>query len=311
LNIPDAWELPYFDREYDKRHRFRTKSVLCAPVKNQDGEMIGVLQIINKTDNARFNAEDEHLIKGLTAQVGIALDNSLLHEELRLSFDASIRTLSAIVDAKHRLTAGHSQRVTQYALMIAEELSLDTAEIEVLKYAALLHDIGKIGIPDNVLLKDGPFTPREREAMNAHPEKTKAILDTFHFPKTLDRVAEVACYHHEKVNGKGYPYGLTGDQLPLGSKIIAVADVFDALTSPRDYPKYVSDEVLDKRPMPLSKAISILQDEAGKQFDPDVISAFLRCLPRALLHYRGEHFSSEYVDDTIRTLSPHMLPSGE
>jgi response regulator RpfG family c-di-GMP phosphodiesterase len=309
LNIPDAWELPYFDREFDKKHQFRTRAVLSTPVKNQDGEMIGVLQIINKRGQNSFSSEDEHLLKGLTAQVGIALDNSLLHEELRLSFEASIRTLSAVVDAKHRLTAGHSQRVTQYALLIAEELNLGEAEKEVLKYAALLHDIGKIGIPDNVLLKNGPFTPEERGEMNKHPEKTKSILDTFHFPKALDGVSEVACYHHEKVNGKGYPYGLFGDQLPVGSKILAVADVFDALTSARDYPKYAAGEVLDYKPMPVFKAMSILEDEAGSQFDPVVVSAFFRCLPRALLLYRGEHFSPEYVDGVIRALAPDLLPS--
>ncbi len=279
LNVVDAWELPYFDREFDKRHNFRTRSVLCTPIKNNNGKMIGVLQIINKKSSDRFDHNDEVLIRGLTSQVGIALENSLLHEELQLSFDSSIRTLSAVVDAKHRFTAGHSERVTEYSLMIANEMAMAEQEIKILKFAALLHDIGKIGVPDSVLLKNGPFTPEERVEMNKHPEKTKEILDTFRFPKELEKVPEIAAHHHEKVDGTGYPDGLKGDQMPLGAKVIAVADVFDALTSKRDYPKYDSVNTYTKDPMPIPKAVVILENDSGTHFDPEVVTAFLRCMP--------------------------------
>jgi len=162
LNVADAWELPYFDRAFDKKHQFRTRSVLCMPIKNHVGEKIGVLQVINKKGEKRFNSEDEIFLRALTSQVGIALENSLLIEELLLSFNSSIRTLSAMVDARHPLTAGHSQRVTDYSLLIAREMGLSEDEIEPLKYAAILHDIGKIGIRDAILLKNGQFTPEER-----------------------------------------------------------------------------------------------------------------------------------------------------
>ncbi|MBE9547263.1 MAG: HD domain-containing protein [Proteobacteria bacterium] len=198
--------------------------------------------------------------------------------------------------------------MTEYSLLIAGEMGINKQNMEVLKFAALLHDIGKIGIRDEVLLKNGPFTPEERAEMNTHPVKTKTILDKFRFSKVLQEVPEIAAYHHEKINGQGYPNGLTGDRLPLGSKIMAVADVFDALTSRRDYPKHVSGETLDRDPMPLAKAISILEDEAGSHFAPDVVAAFLRCLPRVLLLHRGDHFPPEYVDDTIRSLAPDLLP---
>lgn len=308
LNVADAWELPYYNREFDQKNQFRTKSVLCMPIKNHVGERIGIIQVINKKGKEYFDSDDETFLKSLMSQVGIALDNSLLHEELRLSFDSSIITLSATVDARHPLTAGHSQRVTEYSLLIAGEMGLSKEEIEVLKFAALLHDIGKIGIRDEVLLKNGPFTPEERAEMNTHPIKTKSILDNFRFSRALREVPEIAAHHHEKINGQGYPNGLTGDQLPLGSKIMAVADVFDALTSHRDYPKHVSGETLNCDSMPLPKAISILENEAGSHFDPDVVAAFLRCLPRALLLYRGNHFPPEYVDDMIRSLAPDLLP---
>ncbi len=221
----------------------------------------------------------------------------------------SIKTLSAAVDAKHRLTGGHSQRVTEYTIMIALEMGLNDEEIQVLNMAALLHDIGKIDIRDNVLLKKGPFTPEERIEMNSHAEKTKKILDNLNLPDALKVVPEIASQHHEKINGKGYPYGLKGDQMPLGSKILAVADVFDALTSSRDYPKYHDGETQENcAPMPLMKAISILEHDAGEHFDPDVVDAFIRCLPMALFQFRDIHFTPDYVDETIRYMAPDFLP---
>jgi HD-GYP domain-containing protein (c-di-GMP phosphodiesterase class II) len=184
---------------------------------------------------------------------------------------------------------------------------MDREEMDALRFAALLHDIGKIGIGDNVLLKNGSFTPEERAEMNTHTIKTKEILEKFRFPKALRSVPEIAVHHHEWIDGSGYPDGMTGDMMPLGSKILAVADVFDALTSRREYPKYAGSELLSTEPMPLQKAISILEMESGTHFEPEVVAAFMKCLPRALLLYRGEHFDSEYVDETIRKLAPYLL----
>ena len=302
LNVVDAWDLPYFDRSFDQRNQFRTRSVLCLPIKGRDGQNIGVIQVINKKGKDRFERSDEVFLKGLASQVGIALENSLLIDELKLSFNSSISTLSAIVDARHPLTAGHSLRVTEYSLRIAKEMGLSGNDIEVLRLSAFLHDIGKIGIRDAVLLKNGLFDPEERVEMNTHPAKTRAILNNFHFPRSLRGVPEIAGAHHERVDGSGYPEGKSGDALSLGSRIIAVADVFDALTSPRDYPKYTLQETRECGPMPLNDAISLLQQEAGTHLAPDVVAAFLRCLPEALLHFRSQHFSPEYVDGTLRRL---------
>ena len=302
ISVADAWELPYFDRSFDVKHNFRTRSVLCVPITNRSGDRIGVIQVINKADGGHFDKDDENLLMALASSAGIALENSFLMEELEASFEGAMRTLAATVDAKHPLTAGHSQRVTEYALLIAREMGLDEDEQVAIKYAGLLHDIGKIGIKDKVLLKDGPFTPEERAEMNDHPAKTRSILEKFHFPKRLRQVPEVAAYHHEKINGQGYPHGLTGDRLPLGSRILAVADVFDALTSRRDYPKYTKGETMGFEGMPLQKVIKILEADAGSCFDPEAVSAFLRCLPKALRLYRGTHFNPEYVDDMIRSL---------
>ncbi len=279
LNVEDAWELPFFNREFDKKNRFRTRSVLCLPIKNHAGEKIGVLQVINKKGKPRFDAQDEWFCKGLAAQVGIALENSLLHDEMKLAFKKSIQTLAATVDAKHPLTAGHSRRVTDYSMMIAKKMDLPRLAMDTLYYSALLHDIGKIGICDAVLLKNGPFTPEERLEMNTHPTQTENILNNFYFPRTLRRVPWIAACHHEKIDGTGYPRGLTGEQIPLESKIIAVADVFDALTSPRDYPKYAFGKILEERILSVEKSVRILKNDAGTHFDPDVVDAFLPCVP--------------------------------
>jgi HD-GYP domain-containing protein (c-di-GMP phosphodiesterase class II) len=308
INVVDAWELPFFDRSFDVKNNFRTRSVLCIPIKKHSGETIGVLQVINKKDANCFDAEDEIFLKGLTSQIAIALENSLLVDEIILSFESSMSTLSAIVDAKHHFTAGHSDRVKEYSLIIAATMKLPKEEVELLKYAALLHDIGKIGIRDDILTKKGAFTKEDWEEMKTHPLKTKDILDRFHFPRPLRKVPEIAWSHHERMDGTGYPEGVTGEFLPVGTKIIAVADVFDALTSLRDYPKYAFGQAMEPEPMPLPKVIAFFKEQAGSQFDSQVVDALLQSLPQVLLLYRGKHFSPAYVDDTIRMHKLELLP---
>jgi len=302
VNVGDAWGLEYFNRDFDARNNFRTRSVLCVPIHNRQHERIGVLQVLNKKNHPLFTNNDVIILEAICSQVAVGLENSFLLDELQISFESSVRTLSATVDAKHLLTAGHSRRVTEYSLLIAREMGVGPQDLEVIKYAALLHDIGKIGIRDEVLMKQGTFTPEERAEMNTHTRRTRDILENFHFPKALRRVPLIASQHHEKINGEGYPDGLAGDVLPLGSRILAVSDVFDALTSRRDYPKYVGEEKLEADPMPLEKVMGILREDAGTHFDPEVVAAFFRCLPKALRMYHGTHFAPEYVDPTLRTL---------
>jgi len=306
LNVADAWELPYFDRSFDMHNNFRTRSVLCLPIRGRTGQNIGVIQVINKQKNQQFDRRDEVFLKGLASQVGIALENSLLIDELKLSFNSSISTLSAMVDARHPLTAGHSLRVMEYSMLIAKEMHLDENDIEVLRLAALLHDVGKIGICDAVLLKEGIFTGEEREEMCSHPVKTRIILENFYFPRRLRAVTDIACAHHERMDGSGYPDGRSGSAIPLGSQIIAVADIFDALTSRREYPKYTSKQTFGCGPMPLKDVILILQQEAENHLAAEIVSAFLHCLPQALQLYRGQHFAPEYVDETLYDLATRL-----
>ena len=282
------------------------RSSITAPILHQQ-EVLGVIVIQTFERVGAFKKKDLQLLVSIANHTAQFIKTSLLHEELRMSFESAIRTLSATVDAKHPLTAGHSERVAELSSLIAREMGLNGRRAEALRFAALLHDIGKIGIPDNVLLKDGPFDPEERDEMNSHPLKTKKILEKFHFPKRLKGVPEIAALHHERIDGKGYPKGIGGDDLPMEARIIAVADVFDALTSPRDYPKYDNNgRISSARRMSIEKAVSMLEDDTGTHFDERVVKAFKRCLPKALQLYRGNHYTPEYVDEYLNSRPPML-----
>ena len=255
------------------------RSTIVAPIL-QGNEVLGVIVIESSKKVGAFTEKDLLLIMNIASHTAQFIKNSLLHEELRISFDSAIHTLSATVDAKHTLTAGHSERVSNLSVLIAKELGLNGNRLEALRYAALLHDIGKIGISDGVLLKNGPFNDSEREEMKSHPLKTKAILEKFHFPKMLRNVPAISALHHERIDGTGYPKGLTDSDLPLEAKILSVADVFDALTSPRDYPKYdETNKALECERMSVSQAVAILEKGTGSQFDAAVVAALKKCLP--------------------------------
>ena len=276
LVVEDAYQHPAFDPSWDRKHGYRTKSVLCLPIKNREGKLKGVLQIINKLNRETFSEEDVKLATYLVSLVGVALENYFLIERLKRLLENFMRTLVTTIDAKHPLTAGHSERVMEYSLYLGRKLGLPPETLELLKYASLLHDIGKLGIPDAVLTKRGPFTPEERKIMEKHSWWTRVILSRIDWPEEWKKVAYIAACHHEKMDGSGYIYGLKGEEIPFLSRIIAVADVFDALTSKRDYPKY--DE--QKRPIkeetfPLERAMEILKKCAGNHLDPELVEIFV------------------------------------
>ncbi|MBF0464226.1 MAG: HD-GYP domain-containing protein [Nitrospirae bacterium] len=195
--------------------------------------------------------------------------------ELEQAFESFIRTLVTTIEAKHQFTAGHSARVTEYVLFIGDKIGISAEDMEVLKYAGLLHDIGKIGIPDSVLTKNGHFSPDERQIMKEHSVWTWRILSGIHLPRNLCEIPRMAACHHEKMDGTGYPYGLKGDEIPFFSRILAVGDVFDALTSRRDYPKYVGEKVLSVEPMSIEMALLVLAKDQNTHFDPSVVSVLL------------------------------------
>ncbi len=219
---------------------------------------------------------DKQQLKLNQLNESLEVENYELVLELGQAFESFVRALTTTVDAKHPITAGHSHRVTEYSLFLGMRLGLSDNNLEVLKYAALLHDIGKIGVPDAVLTKKGRFTDEERLIMNEHSAWTYKILSAMRLPQMLKNVPKMAACHHEKLNGSGYPYGLKGNKIPKFSKILAVGDVFDALTSQRDYPKYDGKKTMGLEAMPMDKALSILDKDKGTHFDPDIVNLTIK-----------------------------------
>lgn len=186
------------------------------------------------------------------------------HRE-RAAHQATIRALVQAVDIKDGYTRGHSERVGQASMMIARELGLDDERVEVLRFAGILHDVGKLGVPTRLLRKDGPLTPEERRVIELHPEYGHEIVRGISF---LGEARAAVLHHHERLDGTGYPYGLMGSQIPESARVVAVADAFDAMTSNRCY----------SRARPVSVALRELEKCAGSQFDPRMVTALARAV---------------------------------
>jgi len=263
LNIPDAYQDPRFNPEIDKKTGYKTQSILSMPLHNKFHEVLGVFQVLNKKEGV-FTGKDEELLSAVSLIAASAIENAQLYDEQKKSFMSFIETLSTTLDTRDYITAGHSRRVTLYALEIGRLIKLNSHAMEVLRYAALLHDIGKIAIPEVVLFKDRRLSEDEFEMIKRHAHITKNILKKIHFQDKYKEIARIASSHHEKLDGTGYPEGLRGEQIPLGGKILAVADVFDALTSRRQY-----QDRLD-----LEKVIEVLDKETGTSFEPFVVYNF-------------------------------------
>lgn len=190
-------------------------------------------------------------------------------QELEQSRKELIRRLGLAAEYKDNETGLHVQRMAEYARLVALELGFNERDAETLAAAAPMHDIGKLGIPDDILCKPGKLTPEEYKIIQGHPEIGARILGAPD-SELLFIAQQVALYHHEKWDGSGYPHGLKGTEIPLVARIAAAADVFDALVSVRPY----------KKPWPLERVLSLFEEEKGRHFDPQVIDAFLNVLPQ-------------------------------
>lgn len=271
INIKDAYSDERFNKEIDLQTGYKTSTILCMPIKNLNQEIIGAFQVLNKL-NGTFNEEDEDLLVAIGSSAGIALENAQLFKkqqemfiEQKQVFDSFIDTLAASIDARDKITAGHSSRVRLYSGLIAREFKLDEKLIEIIEKAATLHDIGKIGIRDSVLQKEGKLTDEEYQHIQEHAQITHEILEKIHMSEDFKLVTEIACSHHEKYNGMGYYRKLAGENIHLGGRILAVSDVFDAITSKRHY--------RDK--MPIINVIDILLKDSGTHFDKNIVDCFL------------------------------------
>ena len=262
LNIPDAYEDSRFDMSTDQKTGYRTRCILCVPVKNKYGDVLGVIQAINKK-NGIFTDTDAEYLKALSSGIAISLENAMLFQEQDRQFKSILEVMAASIDAKDPMTAGHSKKVTQYAVGIANELGFGEIEQDILSVAALLHDYGKLGIDDYILKKQGRLTEEEYENIKQHVFITQDILNKMHFSRQYRNVPMIAASHHERLDGSGYLAGLKSEEIPFMTKIIAVADVFEALISQRHY----------RDALPAKDAFAILEKESGTMYDESVVAA--------------------------------------
>ena len=273
INIEDAYKDDRFNQDIDKETGYRTKTILCMPIWNMKHEILGVFQVLNKNNDAVFTKEDEEILIAIGSSAGIAIENAKLFESQQLMIDKQkelfknfVDTLAASIDARDKITAGHSNRVKMYSELICEVMKLNEKATANIIHAAILHDIGKIGIRDAVLQKDGKLTDDEYKHIQEHVKIAYDILNRVYISEEFKEVAEIASSHHEKYDGTGYFRKLKGEEIPLGGRILAVSDVFDAITSKRHY--------RDK--MPIKNALDIIKSGAWKHFDGDIVDAFFK-----------------------------------
>lgn len=244
--------------------------VLLVPIVNSFGESMGLFVIFNNTYDC-FSEVDKKLAELIGIQAGIILHNSLLIKKLEDTFYETINAFSSAIEAKDKYTPVlHTYRVGELAYKVALEMGLSEEEAEKIKIAGILHDIGKLAIPDSILAKQGPLTDQEREVIKTHSEEGSKILSKISFFREKG-IHIYVLYHHERVDGKGYPKGLRGREIPLGANIISVADTYDAISTPRPYNKHYASE---------QKAIEIIKSERGRQFFEEVVDAFFRVLEK-------------------------------
>jgi HD-GYP domain-containing protein (c-di-GMP phosphodiesterase class II) len=247
-----------------------SKSFLCCPILYEN-ECLGVLAVDNVQSKRPLLESDLNLLMGIAPEIGISLHNALLTEEREEQFHSVIRTLAASIDTRDNLTAGHSARVTDFAVEICQEMGVGEEFTEVVRVAAQLHDYGKIGIKDSILKKEGTLSDDERREIETHAAKSEEILSQIKFYGAYQQVPFIAGSHHERLDGKGYPRGLTGKEIPLGARIIAVADFFEAITAKRHY----------REPMSFEQAVELLKRESGPHLEPEIVETFLKILGRA------------------------------
>lgn len=244
--------------------RMGIKSFICCPIIYEK-KSLGILAVDNVKTKRPLCQSDISLLMGIAPEIGISIHNATLIETKERQFKSILLVLAASIDARDSLTAGHSEKVTEYALGICNELNMPKDYCEMIRVAALLHDYGKIGIKDSVLKKEGKLDIEERKEIETHTTKTRKILEQINFEGIYTEVPYIAECHHEKIDGSGYPKGLKGEDIPLGAKIIAVADFFEAITSKRHY----------RDPMPTDIAFQLLNEEGKIHFDKKVIEAFI------------------------------------
>ncbi|MBO5947990.1 GAF domain-containing protein [bacterium] len=303
INIKDAYNDERFNKEIDLQTGYVTKTILCMPMRNVNHDIVGVFQVLNKK-NGVFSTEDEDLMLAIGSNAGISLENArLFHhqqkmfEEQKYLFKSFIDTLAASIDARDKITSGHSTRVKMYSALIAKQMGLPKKQCETIEQAAILHDIGKIGIRDSVLQKEGKLTDEEYIHIQQHVKITHDILSRIYISEEFKDVVEYASTHHEKYDGSGYFRKLKGEEIPLGGRVLAVSDVFDAITSKRHY--------RDK--MPIKNALDIIKNGENSHFDKKIVDIFFEINLDKIAGVFITEYDFSILSQDIDVLKKHTL----
>jgi putative nucleotidyltransferase with HDIG domain len=259
--------LPDIEEDIDDKEKV---TFVLVPLMAHD-QPVGLLDIISETPEGDITSRDLSLLTILAKQAALAIENVKLYESMKKDQVSIIRALSSTVDAKDHYTSGHSQKVSEYATHIAEELNLPERDIENIKFAALLHDLGKIGMPDEIIKKPSRLTDEEFEIVKMHPVIGAKIIREI---ESLAPIVPIILHHHERFDGKGYPNKLKGEEIPIGARIVHVVDAYDTMVSARAY----------RDMLPAELAISELRKNSGTQFDPMVVDAFIRYLRKGAVY---------------------------
>jgi putative nucleotidyltransferase with HDIG domain len=240
------------------------RSAMCAPLVNR-GKVLGVIYVDSTARSNLYTKDDLALLSAMALKAGTSLDNARLYDGLRDLFYNTVETLIRAIQARDRYTSGHSARVSRYSLLVAEKFGFGNKEKHELYLAAILHDIGKIGIPDELLNREGKLTADQMRQIRSHVTLGASMLKAL---GEMNPVVPLILHHHEAWDGSGYPDGLKGEEIPLMSRILAVADAYDAMTSDRPYRKALT--VMD--------TVDEIRRYSGRTFDPKVVDAFLEVL---------------------------------
>ena len=272
VNVPDTRKLdsgaPFrINRDFDAASGYHLSSALAVPLKCPDGTVVGVLELINRVDGdvkgAPFPAENPSEVMSLASLAAVSLHNAMLAEQLRRAHLDSIMRLSVAAEFRDRGTAEHIRRISDISGLIARSLGLPIEQVELICTASPMHDIGKIAIPEGILLKPGALTSEERKIVETHCVIGAQILGE-PLNELMAMSGEIALSHHERWDGEGYPNRLAGERIPVSARIVCLADVFDALASKRCY----------KDAYPIDQVADIIHGEQGRHFDPAVAKAF-------------------------------------
>lgn len=277
-------------------------STLLSPIRGRDGQL-GYLAFFRESSRSFFTSYEKKFVRIIESIISPTVQTIILYGNLQDLYLNTVKALAAAIDAKDEYTHGHSYRVAKYSMAIGKEMELEEKQLTDLEVAAYMHDLGKIGVEESILCKPDKLTKEEFESVKQHPVLTNRILTPIRLP---DFIMEGAVMHHERLDGSGYPYGLRGDQIPLFARIIAVADVFDALTSTRPY----------RSAMTVEKALGVIREETYTCYDPKIVFALIASLANSesenelrdifsgLCYVNIKSFNSFLVEFTKELLPP-------